>query len=127
MEGTSSLSKGCFLFNATSTSPSVLTGSFQVLPGETAGDAVERSAVYLTHWSWAQQIFQGIQASLHDVLLSDLVRFVKDAAHQLEQLSRAADTHQESNTLLPHPRLEIPTAIVVVGVNMQTITNWSGN
>ena len=118
MEGTSSLSKGCFLFNATSTSPSVLTGSFQVLPGETAGDAVERSAVYLTHWSWAQQIFQGIQASLHDVLLSDLVRFVKDAAHQLEQLSRAADTHQESNTLLPHPRLEIPTAIVVVGVNM---------
>ena len=51
----------------------------------------------------------------HDLMLSDLVRFVTDAARQLEQLSLAPDTHQERKTLLPPPRLEIPTAVVVAG------------
>lgn len=55
----------------------------------------------------------------HDLLLSDLVRFVADAAQQLRLLSCSAEAHSDSQsereTLRPPPRLEIPTAVVAAG------------
>ena len=57
-------------------------------------------------------------ASHHDNLLGDLVRFVSDASHQLAQLSSSTHTHSEETVPPRPPRLEIPTAVVVVGITL---------
>ena len=56
-------------------------------------------------------------ANQHDQLLSDLVKFIADASHQLHGLAHTTGSNQcqTAERRPPPSRLEIPTAVVVAG------------
>lgn len=126
-QATSSVSKGCFLFNAHSRKKRpVLTGSFRRLPGEKEGDARLRHKAFTSCWATVREKIDAIMSRQHDKIFADVLQFIRSVARQLEALHERSRAAVRGNSprgapqqarLLP-PRLEIPTAVLVAGVNM---------